>query len=145
MLQAGPGNLVAFAVFMASGTGFMYFYYSTVYATIQDVIEPSLRGTAMAIYFFAMYVFGASFGPLATGFLSERFTRNAATAAGISTLTESALEPFRAAGLHSAMYIVPLLGGLLALVLFAASFTVAKDMDKLQGWMLRLERQREEA
>ena len=49
----------------------MFVYYSTVYSTIQDVIEPSLRGTAMALYFFAMYVFGASFGPVLTGFLSE--------------------------------------------------------------------------
>ena len=33
----------------------MYTYYSTVYSTVQDVIEPALRGTAMALYFAAMY------------------------------------------------------------------------------------------
>ena len=109
---------------MALGGGLMFVYYSTVYSTIQDVIEPSLRGTAMALYFFAMYVLGGSFGPVLTGFLSETFTRSAATTAGIVTLTKEALEPFRAAGLHSAMYLIPVLGGLLALVLFAASFTV---------------------
>ena len=36
----------------------MYTYYSTVYSTVQDVIEPSLRGTAMALYFCAMYALG---------------------------------------------------------------------------------------
>ncbi len=48
---------------------------------------------------------------------------------------EAALEPFRADGLHSAMYLTPILAVLLALVLFAASRTVTKDMEKLQSWM----------
>jgi MFS family permease len=141
-IDCAAGNLLGFGVFMAFGGGLMFVYYSTVYSTIQDVIEPSLRGTAMALYFFAMYVFGGSFGPLLTGFLSESFTRSAATTAGTVTLSEAALEPFRAAGLHSAMYLVPVLCGLLALVLFAASFTVRKDMENLNRWMLELGRKR---
>ena len=48
---------------MGIGSGVMFAYYSTVYSTIHDVVEPSLRGTAMALYFFAMYVLGASLGP----------------------------------------------------------------------------------
>jgi MFS family permease len=139
-LDAAPGDLLGFSVFMGLGSGLMFVYYSTVYSTIQDVIEPSLRGTAMALYFFAMYVFGASFGPVLTGFLSESYTRGAATTAGIATFTKDALEPFRAAGLHSAMYLIPVLGGVLALVLFAASFTVRNDMDNLHRWMLELDR-----
>lgn len=142
-LDAGPGDLVRFGAFMALGGGLMFVYYATVYSTIQDVIEPSLRGTAMALYFFAMYVFGASFGPVLTGYLSERFTRGAATSAGTATFTSAALEPFRAAGLHSAMYLIPVLGGLLALVLLAASFTVRADMDRLHNWMRELERSTE--
>jgi MFS family permease len=138
-LNRAPGDLLGFGVFMALGGGLMFVYYSTVYSTIQDVIEPSLRGTAMAIYFFAMYVLGGSFGPVLTGFLSEGFTRSAAATAGVVSFTKDGLEPFRAAGLHSAMYLVPVLGGTLALVLFAASFTVQKDMDTLQRWMLKLE------
>ena len=46
-----------------------------------------------------------------------------------------ALEPFRAEGLHTAMYIVPMLAVLLAIVLFAASRTVKNDVAKLQAWM----------
>ncbi len=137
-LSAGPGDLMGFGLFMALGGALMYVYYATVYSTIQDVIEPSLRGTAMALYFFAMYVFGASFGPVLTGWLSERSTRSAAMTAGVVAFTKDTLEPFRAAGLHSAMYLVPVLGGLLALVLIAASFTVRNDMDKLHRWMLEL-------
>ena len=89
----------------------------------------------MALYFFAMYVLGASLGPYGTGLASDFFTARVARAAGVTSLTQQALEPFRAEGLHSAMYIIPALGGLLALVLFAASGTVTKDIEKLKHWM----------
>jgi MFS family permease len=129
------GDIAVFLILMGAGVALMYFYYSTVYSTIQDIVEPGLRGTAMAVYFFAMYVLGASLGPYATGLLSDVFTRRAATAAGILDSSQAALEPFRAEGLHSAMYIIPVLSVLLALVLFAASRTVTKDIEKLQKWM----------
>jgi MFS family permease len=129
------GDVLGFAVLMGAGCGVMYAYYSTVYSTIQDVIEPSLRGTAMALYFFAMYVLGASLGPLGTGIASDYFTTRAAAAAGEIARAPVALEPFRATGLHAAMYLIPVLGALLALVLFAASRTVKKDVERLQAWM----------
>jgi predicted MFS family arabinose efflux permease len=134
-LNTPKGSTAAFLVLMGMACALMYFYYSTVYATIQDVTEPASRGTAMAVYFFAMYVLGASFGPYGTGLLSDLFTRNAATAAGVLETTQSALEPFRAEGLHTAMYAIPILGILLTLVLLAGSRTVAKDIDRLQAWM----------
>ena len=130
-----PGDITTFLVLMGMGCALMYFYYSTVYSTIQDIVEPGLRGTAMAVYFFAMYVLGASLGPLATGLMSDFFTKQAAAAAGITDFTQAALEPFRAAGLQSAMYAIPILSVLLTFVLFAASRTVTKDVEKLQDWM----------
>ena len=108
-----------------------YVYYSGVYAAVQDVVEPSLRGTAMALYFFAMYLLGGSFGPVLTGKLSDSFARRAMMAAGGSVVTD----PFRAVGLHSAMYVIPLCSLVLAAVLFAASFTVEADMRALERWM----------
>ena len=128
-------DTLGFILLMGTGCALMYAYYSTVYSTIQDVIEPSLRGTAMALYFFAMYVLGASLGPYGTGLASDFFTARAAATAGVTGLTHQALEPFRAAGLHAAMYIIPALGSLLAFVLFAASRTVTKDMERIQLWM----------
>ncbi|HSP17693.1 MAG TPA: MFS transporter [Thermoanaerobaculia bacterium] len=121
---------IAFAVFAAAGCMAMYVYYSSVYATLHDVVEPSLRGTAMALYFFAMYVLGASFGPLVTGMVSDYFTRRAAAVAGVTDATRTALEPFRGAGLHSAMYLIPILSVALTFVLFAATRTVARDMER---------------
>ena len=134
----------------------MYAYYATVYATIHDVVEPSMRGTAMALYFCAMYLLGASLGPVGTGLASDYFTFQAASAAGAvaplpfdalmlaelrSLVGEAkgfdlrALEPFRAEGLHKALYVVPALATLLAVVLLAASRTVKRDVDRLQSWM----------
>jgi len=155
-LGRAAGDIVGFSLLMGLGVGVMFAYYSTVYATIHDVVEPSLRGTAMALYFFAMYVLGASMGPVGTGLVSDYFTFQRASAAGAvaplpfgeimlaelrSLVGEAkgfnlrALEPFRADGLHTAMYIVPILAAILAVVLFAASRTVKKDVANLQAWM----------
>src|SRR2546423_11420995 len=133
---------------MGAGCGVMYAYYSTVYTTIHDVVEPSLRGTAMALYFCAMYLLGASLGPVGTGLVSDYFTFQAASAAGAvqplpigalvaaelrSLVGESkgfdlrALEPFRAAGLHPSVYIVPMLAAILAVVLLGAARTGRED------------------
>jgi MFS family permease len=155
-LMQASGEIWSFALLMGTGCGVMYAYYSTVYSTIHDVVEPALRGTAMALYFCAMYLLGASLGPVGTGLVSDYFTFQAASAAGKvapmpfasivsaefrSLVGESkgfdlrALEPFRAQGLHTAMYIVPIFAVLLAIVLFAASRTVKKDVARLQTWM----------
>jgi MFS family permease len=155
-LMRPAGDVLGFTLLTGAGVGVMFAYYSTVYSTIHDVVEPALRGTAMALYFFAMYVLGASMGPVGTGLLSDYFTFQKASAAGAvaalpvgqimmaelrSLVGESkgfdlrALEPFRAEGLHAAMYTVPALAALLAVVLFAASRTVTKDVATLEKWM----------
>jgi MFS family permease len=122
-LSRPASDRTLFIILGSLACAFMYVYYASVYATLQDVVAPSMRGTAMAIYFFAMYVLGASFGPLATGMLSDHFTRQAAAGA-------TQLEPFRGAGLHAAMYAVPIISIALAVVLFAATRTVARDMER---------------
>jgi len=102
-------------------------------------VEPSLRGTAMAIYFCAMYVLGGSLGPIGTGWLSDSLARRSASLAGFDLRGSAAIpEQFRAAGLHQAMYVIPGLGIVLVAVLFAGSRTVSKDMEKLQKWMRSL-------
>jgi MFS family permease len=129
------GDVLGFSVLIGTSCALMYFYYSIVYSTISDVTEPGLRGTAMAIYFLAMYLLGASLGPFIIGVISDYFTQLAAQAAGVTEFTAQALEPFRSAGLRSAMYLVPVLSTLLMIVLFAASRTVKADVEKIQNWM----------
>jgi len=133
-LTRPAGDVTGFAVLMGLGVGVMYAYYTTVYPTIHDIVEPSLRGTAMSMYFCAMYLAGASLGPVGTGFISDFLTARAATSAGIVEHTAKALEPFRAEGLHAAMYAIPLFALLLAIVLFAASRSVARDVQALRAW-----------
>lgn len=121
---AGQGFAALF--WFAFSYAFMNMYYGLVYATIQDIVPPALRATTMSIYFMAMYLCGASFGPVITGNLSDRMARRAAAAAGSPVVDEAA----KAIGLHEAMYIVPALAVALALVLYAGSRTVAADMDR---------------
>ncbi|HXY25873.1 MAG TPA: MFS transporter [Candidatus Acidoferrum sp.] len=99
-------------------------YYGFVYPAIQDIVAPNQRGTAMAIYFMAMYLCGASFGPVLTGHLSDRLAHRAAELAGSTVVTET----FRAVGLQQAMLVIPILSAVLAGVLFMGSRTIASDM-----------------
>ena len=92
--------------------GLLQMYYGLVYAAINDVVRPELRGTAMAGYLLVTYLGGAAFGPLATGMLSDRLAR---LASGGAAVTEAA----RAIGLHQAMYLIPAMALVLAAVLWA--------------------------
>lgn len=147
--EAEPGKLlgvltvkwsdeaVLFTAMFGVGCGLMYVYYSTVYSTVQDVIEPSLRGTAMALYFCAMYAFGGALGPMGLGVISDLATRSHITAANVeaASLSKEALAPYAAAGIHDAMLIIPAVNLALAVVLFAGSRTVKRDAERLQKWM----------
>jgi predicted MFS family arabinose efflux permease len=124
------GSLISFMLLMGFGWMLIYIYYVTVYPAIQDVVEPSLRGSAMALYFFGMYFLGGAYGTWITGALSDHFARAAMLAAGASTL-----EPFRAVGLQKAFYVVPLVSLALTFVLFAGALTIRKDVEKLQKRM----------
>jgi len=132
-LSRPAGDLLTFVLLMGGGWMLFFVYYVTVYPTVQDVVEPSLRGTAMALYFFAMYVLGGAFGTTVLGYLSDFFARRAMVAAGATQMAES----YKAIGLHDAFMIVPVVALTLSLVLYAGSRTVARDMERLRHWMER--------
>jgi predicted MFS family arabinose efflux permease len=135
-LRLSKGQMVFFTVLMGLGWLLFYVYYATVYPAIQDVVEPHLRGTAMALYFFAMYVLGGAFGSKIVGMLSDHFALRAAAEAGM-ILSNVKLVPaeFRAIGLHQAFYSAPVISLLLAAVLFAGARTITGDMEKLRKRM----------
>ncbi|MGA2040380.1 MAG: MFS transporter [Bryobacteraceae bacterium] len=107
------GSVLGAVLLLMLAYGLWQTYYGLVYAAIQDIVPAQLRGTAMAVYYLAMYLCGASFGPLVTGRLSDHFARAAANS-GI------ALEAARAIGLHHAMYLIPVCSAALAGVLWVA-------------------------
>lgn len=136
-LEQPAGDWVPFSIMFGLGCMMMYAYYATVYSTIQDVIEPSLRATAMAIYFCAMYLIGGAFGPTVIGTTSDYFAHSAAVADNkqFDQLSAAEQEPYRADGLHDALYALPAVCLVLALTLFAGAGTVNRDVEKLQRWM----------
>jgi MFS family permease len=113
-----PAALVAIAI----GYGAFNTYYGPVYASIQDIVPPNQRALTMSVYFMAMYLCGASFGPLLTGHLSDYMARRAMHAAGAVSLAG-----FRAVGLQQAMVIMPILSLALAIVLYFGSRTMSHD------------------
>jgi MFS family permease len=118
-LMQPPGSVTLALVLIMLAYGLLNTYYGFVYSVIQDIVEPGLRGTAMAVYFLAMYLLGASFGPLIVGSISDAMARRAA---GAGPVTESA----RAAGLHDAMFVIPALAVVLAVILFAGSRAIGQ-------------------
>lgn len=117
--MAAPAIILWMLAYAATNT-----YYALVYSSIQDLVPPKARATTMAIYFMAMYLCGASFGPVLTGTLSDRLARQAAAAAGSPVVTDL----FRATGLQRAMLVIPILSIFLALVLYAGSRTITADI-----------------
>lgn len=122
-------NVYGAIALVAVAYGALNTYYGLVYSSIQDIVAPTMRARAMAIYFMAMYLCGASFGPLLTGKLSDVMARRAAEAAGSAILTEA----FKATGLQQAMLIMPVLSVLLAVVLFCGSRTITRDMERREA------------
>lgn len=120
------GSAVAALTLLAVSYAMLNTYYGLVYSSIQEIVLPTQRGITMAIYFMAMYLCGASFGPLLTGVVSDRMARQAMAAAGATQMTEA----FKATGLQQAMVLIPVLSVALALVLFAASRTFLVDVEK---------------
>jgi predicted MFS family arabinose efflux permease len=123
------GSLPSAIVFLTLTYCALTSYYGFVYPAIQDIAAPNQRGTAMAIYFMAMYLCGASFGPLLTGRLSDLLARRAAALAGSPVVTESS----RAIGLQQAMLVIPVLSVVLAGVLYIGSRTIASDMARREA------------
>jgi predicted MFS family arabinose efflux permease len=116
-IRQSAGMLPLAIILLTPAYGLLNMYYGLVYASLQDIVAPGLRATAMAIYFLFMYVGGASFGPQLTGKLSDHLAHRAVLAVGSTAITEGA----KALGLQQAMLVIPMLCVALALVLWAGS------------------------
>ena len=122
-LDSGRQSVTLFAALFGVGWLAQYSYYTSVYPAIQDVIEPRLRATAVAVYFAGMYLLGGAFGPVVVGGLSDALAGSAMAAAGASEMTDA----FRAVGLHDAMYLIPVALLVTAVFVFLASRSFAAD------------------
>jgi predicted MFS family arabinose efflux permease len=118
------GSLLVAVIFLTLAYSLLTSYYGLVYSAIQDLVAPNQRGATMAIYFMAMYMCGASFGPVLTGRLSDFLAHRAAAQAGSANITEA----LRAVGLQQAMLTIPVLSVVLAAVLYAGSRTIVTDI-----------------
>ncbi|NLY58546.1 MAG: MFS transporter [Gammaproteobacteria bacterium] len=122
-LMAGRIETAVFVGVFSIGWLFSYNFYTCVYTAIQDVVEPRLRATAMALFFAGLYLLGGGLGPLVVGWLSDRSAVAAMHAAGATEMTET----FKAIGLHDAMLLIPVALFLTLLALLQAARCFRKD------------------
>ena len=54
-IHQGIGSIALALPLLTIAYGLLNMYYGLVYASIQDIVAPALRGTSMAIYFLVMY------------------------------------------------------------------------------------------
>lgn len=130
-LLTGRIEIVLFVALFSLGWLFAYNFYTCVYTAIQDVVEPRLRATAMALFFAGLYLLGGGLGPIAVGLLSDHYAKAAMLAAGASEMSEA----FKAIGLHDAMLLIPLALLLTMLALLQASRCFVADAKRMQHGM----------
>ncbi len=130
-LHAGRVEIGVFVAVFSVGWLFAYNFYTCVYTAIQDVVEPRLRATAMALFFAGLYLLGGGLGPVVVGALSDHFAHTAMLAAGAEQMSEA----FKAVGLHDAMYLIP--GALLLTMVFLvlASRCFVRDAQRMKEGM----------
>jgi MFS family permease len=134
-LHAGRIEIGVFVGVFSLGWLFAYNFYTCVYTAIQDVVEPRLRATAMALFFAGLYLLGGGLGPVVVGLLSDHFAHSAMAAAGASEMAES----FKAVGLHDAMYLIPVALFMTLLFLHQASRCFSRDAEKMREGMVASE------
>ena len=130
-LLSGRVEVAVFVALFSIGWLFAYNFYTCVYTAIQDVIEPRLRATAMALFFAGLYLLGGGLGPVAVGLLSDHYSQAAMLAAGASEMSEA----FKAVGLHNAMYLIPVALFMTMLALVQASRCFVRDSAQMQRGM----------
>jgi len=122
-LTLGAESTGLFIAAFSLGWLLQYAYYVCVYPAIQDVVEPRLRATAMAVFFGALYLLGGAFGPLVVGWVSDGYAEAAMAAAGAPEMTEQ----FKAVGLHGAMILIPISLVVTAVAIFLAARSFPAD------------------
>lgn len=127
-LLAGRIDFALFVGIFAFGWLFSYNFYTCVYTALQDVIEPRLRATAMALFFAGLYLLGGGLGPVVVGLLSDHFAQAAMLAEGAAAMTEA----HKAVGLHDAMLLIPLSLLLTFGFLLVASSTFKQDAARMR-------------
>ncbi len=127
-LTTAAGDVLGTTLLLSLGWLLYFMYFVTVYASVQDVVEPRLR--AMALYFFFQYVLGAGFGTVVTGALSDFYGKQAMNAAGATQMTDA----FRALGLQSSMsLVIPAAILITGIALWFAARRFVGDAAKLSG------------
>lgn len=132
-LHAGRIEIGVFVGVFSLGWLFSYNFYTCVYTAIQDVVQPRLRATAMALFFAGLYLLGGGLGPVVAGLLSDHFAHTAMAVAQVEQMTEA----FKAVGLHDAMmYLIP--GALFFTLVFlvTASKCFSRDAQRMREGMV---------
>lgn len=132
-LQFDDLSVTPFIGIFAAGWLLQYFYYVCTYPAIQDVVEPRLRGTAVAVFFAALYLLGGAFGPVVMGYFSDMYAQAAMVAEGVTEMSDF----HRAEGLHGAFVLVPISLAVTSIAIFLGALSFPADARAMTEGMRR--------
>lgn len=119
-LVMGSGSPMTFIAVFAVAMACVQVYGAAATPAIADVTPPKIRATAIALYFAAFNIIGATLGPIIAGVLSDAFAQ---PADGLSA---------EAVGLHRALLVVVPCGiAVAALGAWRASRTLQADHERV--------------
>jgi len=84
------------------------------------------------LFFAGLYLLGGGLGPVVVGLLSDHFAHSAMYAAQVEQMTE----PFKAVGLHDAMYLIPVALFFALVFLVKASTCFSADAQRMREGMV---------
>ncbi len=133
-----PTALTALA-FLAIPTALNSMWYGPVYASVQGLVKPQTRATAVAVMFFIINLVGLGLGPTTVGFFSDLFAARLYEGAGdfaatcdpqAATATAVACLAAQAEGLRWSLVATSAVGGLAVLFFLLARNTIRQDLAK---------------
>lgn len=127
------GQAQRMTIFLSVGWIFYFAFFISAYPSLQDVVEPRLRATAMALFFFFTYVLGGGAGSLVTGIVSDHFANSVMLANGATELNDA----MRGMGLQKALLLlVPAAMLMTAIMTFMASRSFVRDSAKMTNSLM---------
>jgi predicted MFS family arabinose efflux permease len=126
---------------LAIPTALNSIWYGPVYASVQGMVRPQTRATAVAIMFFVINLVGLGAGPTTIGIVSDMIATSLYTGADFSAdcarggplATDASCLTAQAEGLRWSLSVVALVGVLAVGFFFMARRTIREDLAKAQA------------
>ena len=140
-LAFGTRDRLLASILLTTAGSLLLFYYAPTIAMIQNMLEPRMRASGVALFTMLFTIFGAGMGPTFVGFMSDHFAKTAFTGGvffelcpgglapdGALPALASACDAASAQGLQQALYLAVSVLFVSALIYYLGSRSMLRDL-----------------